>query len=425
MYQIDESLQESVAAIMENEKAAPIDSQYRKDVTAKLIENQVGFLAESADQANVTGAGVSNFDPVLIPMVRRAMPKVMAFDIAGVQPMTGPTGLIFAMRSRYTNQTGSEAFMGEGNSAFSGAGAQAGDTSGFAQDAFGVGDPAAGTAAGDAMSRTAGEQLGTTSGGSFAEMAFSIEKTSVEANTRALKAEYSTELAHDLRKIHKMDAESELANILSTEIVAEIDRELLRKVNISAVIGADNTTTAGEYDIAADADGRWAVERWKGLIFQLELEANAIAIATRRGKGNTIWCSANVASALAMTTLLDYNPQLAAKLNVDVTGQTFAGILMGKFRVFVDPYATIDYVSVGYRGQNAWDAGVYYCPYVPLEMVRAVGEDSFQPKIGFKTRYGLVANPFAANTAGGAKAGKGLGQGENPYFRKLRVKNVG
>lgn len=428
MFLINEEYKEGVDQIMESDKAPVITDRYKKAVTAKLVENQMKFIAESSDQANVTGSGINNWEPVLISMVRRAMPKVMAFDVAGVQPMNGPTSLIFAMRSRYTSQTGTEALHNEANSGFSGTGTQAGDTSGFAADAFGAGDPAASTSNGTAMTRAAGETLGTTSGGNWSEMAFSIEKTSVEAKTRALKAEYSRELQQDLKVIHGLDAEAELGTILSTEITAEIDREFLRTMNISAVLGSPNSTVANRFDLAADTDGRWMVDRWKGLAFQIELEANAVAVATRRGKGNFVVCSANVASALSMVGLLSDTPKYSAQLEVDVTGSTYAGLLNGRLKVYIDPYATIDYITVGYRGANAWDAGIYYCPYVPLEMVRAVGEDSFQPKIGFKTRYGMVANPFSALVSGGTinqeKAGKGLGQGENPYFRKFQVTNL-
>lgn len=427
MYKLDESTKPVVEKYMSDESAPAISEKYRENVTAKLIENQTKFLKEaSADQANVTGSGVANWDPILIKMVRRSAPKLMAFDLAGVQPMTGPTGSIFAMRARYTNQTGAQALHDEANTGFSGVGANAGDTSGFAADAFGVGNPAAGTATGTAMATSALETLGTESGGTFGEMAFTIERADVSAKGRALKAEYSTELAHDLRQIHGLDAEQELGNILSTEITAEIDRELLRTINISAKLGAQSATTAGLFDLTADSDGRWAVERWKGLAFQLELEANAVAKTTRRGKANRVICSANVASALAMAGILEHNPSYMAKLNVDETANTYAGVLLGRYAVYIDPYATIDYITVAYRGANAWDAGLYYCPYVPLELMRATGEHSFQPKIGFKTRYGIIANPYAATTSTGAsKAGKGLGQGENEYFRKFAVGSLG
>lgn len=434
---INEEYKDDVQAIMEHEEAPVINDRYKKAVTAKLVENQMKFLKESSDQANVTGSAINNWEPVLVSMVRRAMPKVMAFDVAGVQPMTGPTGLIFAMRARYTSQTGTEALHNEANSGFSGTGTQAGDTSGFDRGHFQAddgataadeADPTTSTSAGNAMTRSAGETLGTTSGGAWAEMAFSIEKTSVEAKTRALKAEYSRELQTDLKAIHGMDAEAELGTILSTEITAEIDREFLRTLNISAALGAGDKTVANRFNLAADTDGRWMVDRWKGLAFQIELEANAVAVATRRGKGNFVICSANVASALSMVGLLTDTPKFSAGLNVDVTGSTYAGVLNGRLKVYIDPYATVDYITVGYRGSNAWDAGIYYCPYVPLEMFRAIGEDSFQPKIGFKTRYGIVANPFAALVGGATinaqKAGKGLGQGENPYFRKFQVTNL-
>ena len=422
-YIINEAYQEGITEIMEKEDFPAIADSTRQGATEKLIENQIKFqqnLTESGDNINVTGSGVANWDPILINMVRRSAPQLMAFDLAGVQPMSGPNGQVFAMRSRYTNQTGAEAFVDEANTGFSGTGTQAGDTSGFATDEFGAGDPVAGTATGTGMATADAEALGTTSGSPFKEMAFSIEKTSVEAVSRGLRASYSTELAQDLRAIHGLNAEQELGNILSTEIVSEEDRQLLRTINISAQLGA----TAGNYDVAADSDGRWMVERWKGLIFQLELEANAIGINTRRGRANRIIASSNVASALNMAGVLEYNPAYAAKLGVDPTGNTYAGMLLGKYAVYIDPYAAVDYVTAGYRGANSWDAGIYYCPYVALEMFRSIGEDSYQPSIAFKTRSGIVANPFAANTSSGAKAGKGLGQGENPYYRKFRVQNI-
>jgi len=416
---------EAVSQLLTDEKGAPlIKENYKKFVTATMLDNQIDFLKESAPPVNVTGSAIQNWDPVLIQMVRRATPQLMAFDIAGVQPMTGPTGLIFAIRSRYTSQTGDEALYNEANSAFSGTGTQAGDTSGFAADAFGTGDPATGTSAGTGMATSAAELLGTTSGTAWSEMAFSIEKTNVTATSRKLKATFSHEIAHDLRKIHGLDAETELGNILSTEIVAEQDREILRRLNISASLGCvTGTTSQYIYDVASDSDGRWLVERWKGLVFQMEKEANVIMKATRRGKANIVICSANVASALSMVGLLDSsnNPRFKGDLMVDETSSTYAGVLNARYKVYIDPFATIDYITMAYRGPNAWDAGIYYCPYVPLEMYRAVGEDSFQPRIGIATRYGIVANPFAANTATGEKTGKGLGQGENPYFRKFKV----
>jgi hypothetical protein len=425
--QMSELLKEEISQLIESEKFPKITSDYRKQVTERVLENQIKYLKgvnEASDAPTNTTGGVSNFDPILIKMVRRSMPQLMAFDLMGVQSMTGPTGSIFAMRSRYTNQTGSEALHGEANSAFTGTGSQGGDTSGFAQDAFAVGNPAAGTTYGTALSKAAGELLGSDGNPAWKEMAFSVERVDVSAKTRKLKAQFSRELQYDLKNIHGLDAETELANILSTEIVAEIDREALRTINVSATLGAQTATVPGMFDIAADSDGRWLVERFKGLLFQIELEANAVAKATRRGRANRIVCSSNVASALNMAGVLDYNPAYAANLNVDDTAQTYAGVLMGKYQVFIDPYATVDYVTVAYRGANAWDAGVYYCPYLPLELYRTVGESTFNPVIGFATRYGVVANPFASHTASGAKTGLGLGQGENPYYRKMAVANI-
>ena len=419
-------LKEAVDKVMNDEKAPAITDDYRRYVTEAVIENQIKFnkgMNESETPTNQT-SGVSNFDPVLIKMVRRTMPKLMAFDLTGVQPMSGPTGSIFAMRARYTSQTGTEALFDEANSAFSGVGTQAGDTSGFAADAFGVDDPTTGTSKGTGMSTGAGEVLGVDGGTAWNEMAFSIERTDVSVKSRKLKAQFSRELAYDLKNIHGLDAETELANILSTEIVSEIDRELLRTINVAAVLGAQSAAVPGRFDLAADSDGRWLVEKFKGLLFQIELEANRVAIETRRGRANRIICSSNVASALSMSGVLSYNPNLASNLTVDPTASTYAGVLMGKYQVYIDPYATIDYVTVGYRGANAWDAGVYYCPYLPLEMYRAVGEDTFAPKIGFASRYGIIANPYEHNDANGARAGKGLGQGENRYFRKFAVANL-
>lgn len=420
-------LKEEVQKLIEDEGFPKINSDYRKRVTEAVLENQLKYQAQvnesTAAPTNQTG-GVANWDPVLIKMVRRSMPQLMAFDLMGVQPMSGPTGSIFAMRARYSNQTGGEALFDEANSGFSGAGTQAGDTSGFALDAFGTGNPAASTAYGTGMTKAAGEILGSDGNPAWAEMAFSIERQDVTAKTRKLKAHFSRELQFDMKNIHGLDAETELANILSTEITAEIDRECLRTINVAATLGAQTAAVPGLFDVAADSDGRWLVERFKGLLFQIEIEANAVAKATRRGRANRIVCSSNVASALNMAGVLDYNPAYTANLTVDDAAQTYAGVLMGKYQVFIDPYATVDYVTVGYRGSNAWDAGVYFCPYLPLEMYRSVGQDTFNPIMGFATRYGVIANPFAANTASGAKAGKGLGQGENPYFRKMAVRNI-
>lgn len=424
---MDKLLKEEIQSLLENDKFPKINSDYKKYVTEQVLENQIKYLKgineTTAAPTNQTG-GVSNWDPVLIKMVRRSMPQLMAFDLMGVQPMTGPTGSIFAMRARYSNQTGAEAGFDEANSAFSGTGTQAGDTSGFATDAFGAGDPVTGTSYGTGMTKSAGEVLGSIGNTAWNEMAFSVERVDVSAKTRKLKAHFSRELQYDLKNIHGLDADTELANILSQEIVAEIDRECLRTINVAAKLGAQTASTPGNFDIAADSDGRWLVERFKGLLFQLEIEANTVSKETRRGRANRVICSSNVASALNMAGVLDYNPAYSANLAVDDSAQTYAGVLMGKYQVFIDPYATVDYITVGYRGANAWDAGVYYCPYLPLEMYRNVGQDTFNPVIGFATRYGVIANPFASHTASGAKSGLGLGQGENQYFRKMRVSNI-
>jgi hypothetical protein len=417
--------------ILEHAGIPEIKDNYRRSVTAVLLENQekamreeraaFGSLNETA--ANATGAGVDNFDPVLISLVRRSMPNLMAYDVAGVQPMSGPTGLIFAMKSRYTSQAGTEALFNEADTAFSGAGSHAG-----ASDSLGSYGTDANTddvedsfATGTAMSTTAAQALGNT-GTDFGEMAFSIEKTTVSAKSRALKAEYTMELAQDLKAIHGLDAESELANILSAEILAEINREVIRTINVKAKLGAQTSNTAvnGVFDVDGDSDGRWSVEKFKGLIMQIEREANTIARETRRGKGNFIICSSDVASALAAAGMLDYTPALAANLNVDDTGNTFAGVLNGRTKVYIDPYATQDYVNVGYRGTNPYDAGIFYAPYVPLTMVRAVGEEDFQPRIGFKTRYGMVANPFA----GGAASSETGTNRANQYYRIFAVTNI-
>lgn len=422
-------LKEEIQKIIKDEKYPVINSDYKRFVTETVLENQIKYLKGMNENnpvpTNQTG-GVANWDPVLIKMVRQSMPNLMAFDLMGVQPMTGPTGSIFAMRARYTNQTGAEALFDEANTAHSGTGTHAGDTSGFAADAFGTGDPATGTSYGTGMTKAAGEVLGSQGNPAWNEMAFSIERVDVSAKTRKLKASFTRELQFDLKNIHGLDADTELANILATEINAEIDRETLRTINVAAQIGAQTATTPGSFDVAADSDGRWLVERFKGLLFQLELEANAVSVNTRRGRANRIICSANVASALNMAGVLDYSNQLASQtgLSVDPSGNTYAGILLGKYQTYIDPYATVDYITVGYRGANAWDAGAYFCPYLPLEMYNTVGQGDFNPIIGFATRYGVIANPFASHTASGAKTGLGLGQGENPYFRKMRVENI-
>src|SRR6056300_977501 len=367
-----------------------------------------------AAPSNATGASIQNWNPILISLVRRAMPNLIAYDIAGVQPMSGPTGLIFAMRSRYASQSGTEALFDEADTDFSGRNAAGSSVDGFSSTAQTGENPAVlndsigtstGYTTGTGMTTAAAEALGDASGNAFAEMAFSIEKSTVTAKSRALKAEYTMELAQDLKAIHGLDAETELANILSAEILAEINREVVRTIYLNAEKGAQtgNVTTAGIFDLDTDSNGRWSVERFKGLMFQLERDANRIAQRTRRGKGNMIICSSDVASALQMAGVLDYTPALNNNLNVDDTGNTFAGVLNGRVKVYIDPYsansAAKQYYVVGYKGTSPYDAGIFYCPYVPLQMVRAVGQDTFQPKIGFKTRYGLVANPFAETGA--------------------------
>jgi hypothetical protein len=428
-----ESLQEKWAPVIEHAELPQIKDGYRKAVTALVLENQEKAMAEERSQqsfqlyeaapANATAGGtgnMANWDPILISLVRRAMPNLMAYDIAGVQPMSGPTGLIFAMKSRYTTQGGAEALFSEANTGFSGTGTQGGESSSLVGVDVNTDDVADPFGVGAGMATGAGEALGTGGGsGDFAQMAFSIEKATVSAKTRALKAEYTMELAQDLKAVHGLDAESELANILSAEILAEINREVIRTINVKATLGAKtpNVTTPGIFDLTTDADGRWSAEKFKGMLMQIEREANAIAKATRRGKGNFIVCSSDVASALAAAGVLDYTPALATNLNVDDTGNTFAGVLNGRTKVYIDPYATADYINVGYRGASAYDAGLFYCPYVPLTMVRAVGENSFQPKIGFKTRYGMVANPFA----GPASASDTGDNRTNTYYRIFRV----
>jgi len=422
-----EHLQEKWQPVLEHNDLPEIKDSYRKAVTTIILENQEkalredrSFLGEAAP-TNATGASVDNWDPILISLVRRAMPNLIAYDIAGVQPMTGPTGLIFAMRSRYSSQTGGETFYNEADTDFSGAGAQVGTNPALLND----GTPGTYTN-GTGMSTATAEALGDSAGNSFAEMAFSIEKNSVEAKTRALKAEYTMELAQDLKAIHGLDAETELANILSGEILNEINREVVRTVYTSAKIGAQtDTATAGVFDMDVDSNGRWSVEKFKGLMFQVEREANVIAQQTRRGKGNMIICSSDVASALQMAGVLDTSPALNNNLSVDDAGNTFAGVLNGRYKVYIDPYsanaAAKQFFVVGYKGTSPYDAGIFYCPYVPLQMVRAVGENTFQPKIGFKTRYGLTANPFA----GGAAVRSGvITANDNVYYRRVQVTNI-
>ena len=414
-----ESLVEKWAPVLNEETAGPISDRYRKQVTAAILENQEqamqaehsqsSFLAETP--ANNTGS-VANWDPVLISLVRRAMPNLMAYDVCGVQPMSGPTGLIFAMKSKYkTTRGGATAddealgldeprvpYSGDSSLAMTDSGGPSGLSEADSADIVagtanpnGIGTPPAGAG----MSTENAEALGN-SGSDFAEMGFTIEKATVTAQSRALKAEYTIELAQDLKAIHGLDAEAELANILSAEILAEINREVIRTINSQAKTGCvtSNTRTNGIFDLSSDADGRWSVEKFKGLLVQLDRECNVIAKETRRGKGNVVICSSDVATALTASGMLDYSPALSTNLQVDDTGNTFAGVLNGRIRVYIDPYAVADYVTVGYKGTNPYDAGVFYCPYVPLQMVRAVGESDFQPRIGFKTRYGMASNPF-------------------------------
>ena len=433
---------EKWAPVLNEESAGTIKDHHRKAVTAAILENQERAFAEEAAQGqfmteaaptNNTG-NAANWNPVLIALVRRAMPNLMAYDMCGVQPMSGPTGLIFAMKSTFEKtkagvSDGAEALFNEAPIGFSGDSATTanGSSSGLADSSSsGVGsiddertDP---IAANDPYSTAEAEALGDGVGESFAEMGFTIEKATVTAKSRALKAEYSLELAQDLKAIHGLDAETELANILSTEIMAEINREVIRTVNSQAKTGAltANTAINGIFNLSTDADGRWSVEKFKGLIVQIEREANTIAKETRRGKGNFMICSSDVASALSASGMLDYTPAMSTNLQVDDTGNTFAGVMNGRTRVYIDPYATQDYVNVGYKGTNPYDAGLFYCPYVPLTMVRAVGEQSFQPKIGFKTRYGMVSNPFV-----GAAPADGLATAKtNQYYRIFRVDNI-
>ena len=436
---LTENLQDKWQPVLEHPDLPKIEDAYKRAVTTVILENQEkavredrSFMSEAAP-ANATGTSVDNWDPVLISLVRRAMPNLIAYDICGVQPMTGPTGLIFAMKSRFGSQAGAEALFNEADSDFSARDA-AGDT-GSASAHSGtnpsvLNDSPAGTyTTGDGMSTAQAETLGDGTD-EFAEMAFSIDKVTVTAKSRALKAEYTMELAQDLKAIHGLDAETELANILSSEILAEINREVVRTIYTTAKAGAQvNTTTAGIFDLDTDSNGRWSVEKFKGLLFQLERDANAIGQQTRRGKGNMIICSADVASALQMSGVLDYAPALATNLNVDDTGNTFAGVLNGKFKVYIDPYtanvSAAQFYVVGYKGTSPYDSGIFYCPYVPLQMVRAVGQDSFQPKIGFKTRYGMVANPFATTNGLGAIDLTSPAAGDqNVYYRRVKVSNI-
>ena len=442
MYQT-EHLQEKWQPVLAHPDLAEIKDPYRRAVTTIILENQEKSLKEDrqfmgeAAPTNFGGSGTSNasldtWDPILISLVRRSMPNLIAYDICGVQPMTGPTGLIFAMRARGLSMDGAEALADEPtmlSNQDAGGDTGGGDIAGTNPSVLND-SPAGSYTTATGMTSLQGEALGDTTTNAFAEMAFSIEKHTVTAVTRALKAEYTMELAQDLKAIHGLDAETELANILSTEILAEINREVVRNIYVSAVKGAQsNTTTAGIFDLDTDSNGRWSVEKFKGLMFAIERDANAIGQQTRRGKGNMILCSADVASALQMAGVLDYTPALNNNLNVDDTSTTFAGVMNGRYKVYVDPYSAnvsaAQYYVVGYKGTSPYDAGMFYCPYVPLQMVRAVGENTFQPKIGFKTRYGIAANPFHTGTvAAGADGAISISSATNKYYRKVKVSNL-
>jgi hypothetical protein len=429
-------LVEKWSPVLNEESAGSIQDAHKRAVTAVVLENTEKAIREQGEQASMmtedaaanNTSVAANWNPVLISLVRRAMPNMMAYDVCGVQPMSGPTGLIFAMKSKYKTTragatSGNEALFGEAISGFSGdsSGTQGADGSGIGGLAN-VDSAGAVPTFGGGMTTANAEQLGTTGESAFAEMGFTIEKATVTAKSRALKAEYTLELAQDLKAIHGLDAETELANILSTEILAEINREVIRTINSRAKTGftTSNATKAGIFDLSSDADGRWSAEKFKGLVVQLDREANQIAKDTRRGKGNIVICSSDVATALSASGMLDYTPAMNTALNVDDTGNTFAGTLNGRMKVYIDPYATADYITVGYKGTNAYDAGIFYCPYVPLTMVRAVGENDFQPRIGFKTRYGMVANPFV-----GSAPGDDIGAARaNQYYRIFRVDNI-
>jgi hypothetical protein len=446
---LNEEIQKKWKPLIEHSELAPITDSHKRSVTAQLLENTEAAMAQEGGSSfgsllettggsptSLTG-GSANYDPVLISLVRRALPNLIAYDICGVQPMTGPTGLIFALRPQYDSQSGANAFYYEANTGQStygmGAlnGSQAvGNTAGNWGGIYAVNTSTVVSGSNTTYNFASGantavaEALGTSGGANldFNQMAFSIDKVTVSAKSRALKAEYSIELAQDLKAIHGLDAETELSTILSAEILSEINREIVRTINLTATAGAADTTSAGTFDLDVDSNGRWSVEKFKGLMFQVEREANLIAKNTRRGKGNILICSSDVASALQMAGVLDYAPALNSNnLQVDDTGNTFAGVLNGRIRVYVDPYAGGHYMTVGYKGASAFDAGLFYCPYVPLQMVRAVGQDSFQPKIGFKTRYGVVANPFSR----GANGSDGtLVQNVNVYYRRVLVNNI-
>ena len=471
---LSETTRRKWAPIIEHKALPQIEDSYKKNVTTILLENQEKFLREDSLQGvagtglgtigggSTPGPGIDAFDPILISLVRRAMPNLMAYDIAGVQPMNGPTGLIFAMKSRYGNTNGSavtEAGARSGvealfNEALNKSGDNTKPTYGDMGDMFAEDEAGAGTTGtdkifeqGKAMSTATAERLGASGATAFNEMTFSIDKTSVTAKSRALKAEYTTELAQDLKAVHGLDAETELANILSTEIMFEINRELVRTIYDVARLGCQQAdlssvstpvlgpTAGGVYDLELDSDGRWSAEKFRGLTFQIERECNVIGADTRRGKGNFVIVSPDVAAALSMSGLLDFSPAFSGQLSTDVNGNTFAGTLhQGRIKVFIDPYSMpthyndftpVNFVCVGYKGTSPYDAGLFYCPYVPLQMVRAVDTNTFQPKIGFKTRYGMVSNPFVTTTIGGTTAdGEALTRRTNQYYRLFRVDNL-
>jgi hypothetical protein len=425
---LSEQLTKKWEPVLNHDGLGQISDKYKRAVTAVVLENQEKALREERTALfetpanNIAGSGASEidrYDPILISLVRRALPNLMAYDVAGVQPMTGPTGLIFAMKSKYSTQAGTEALFNEADTDFAGTGTHEGS------------NPVDGTyTTGTGIATVDAEQLGEAGGTDFNEMAFSIEKTTVTAKTRALKAEYTVELAQDLKAIHGLDAEGELSNILSQEILAEINREVIRTIYKVAKTGAASTATAGTFDLDVDSNGRWSVERFKGLLFNIERDANVIAQDTRRGKGNFIICSSDVAAALAMAGMLDTGGALngSPTLQVDDTGNTFVGTLNGRYKVFVDPYsantgAASQFYVVGYKGANAYDAGIFYCPYVPLQMVRAIDPNTFQPKIGFKTRYGMIANPFVTQS-NGTTDGDTFTANRNQYYRRVKVTNL-
>ena len=419
---LSEQVEKKWEPVLNHENLPKIEDKYRRAVTAVVLENQEKALREEkqalfeAPHGNNIGTNnVDTYDPILISLVRRTLPNLMAYNVAGVQPMTGPTGLIFAMKSHYDSQTGDEALFNEADSDFSGEGTHAGT------------NPVDGAyTTGTGVATSSAEDFGDSV--TLNEMAFSIEKTTVTAKTRALKAEYTVELAQDLKAIHGLEAEGELSNILAQEMLAEINREVIRTIYKVAKPGAASTATPGTFDLDVDSNGRWSVERFKGLLFNIERDANVIAQDTRRGKGNFIICSSDVASALAMSGVLDYNPALQNNMEVDDTGNTFAGVLNGRYKVYIDPYSAntgsaSQFYVAGYKGSNAYDAGIFYCPYVPLQMVRAIDPDTFQPKIGFKTRYGMIANPFVTQANGTTDADT-FTAARNQYYRKVKVTNL-